>query len=109
MPDLDPGQVIAWYGNRVPLSGLGMVHLGEALTAGGRRADGVAMIRKAWIEFTYAPSDETNILTVHGDLLAPDVQKARLDHLLAHDDIGGAKRQLARLTAADRRLGNARI
>ena len=109
MPGLDPGQVIAWYGNRVPLSGLGMVRLGEALMAAGRRSDGVAMIRKAWIEFTYSPSDESNILTVHGDLLAPEMQKARLDHLLAHDDIGGAKRQLARVTAADRRLGNARI
>ncbi len=109
MPDLDSGQVVAWYGNRVPLSGLGMLHLGEALTALGRRAEGVAMIQKAWIAFAYSPSDENNILAAHGDVLSPDVQKARLDHLLAHDDIGGAKRQLARVTAADRRLGNARI
>ena len=35
-PDYAPAQVIAWYGNRLPLSGEGMIRLGEALmqTAG---------------------------------------------------------------------------
>ena len=68
---LAPRQVIAWYGNRVPLSAAGMLHLGEALTALGRRAEGVAMIRKAWIAFAYSPSDENNILAAHGDILCP--------------------------------------
>lgn len=107
--DLDPAQVIAWYGNRTPLSGLGMIHLGEAMMSTGRVADGIALIKRAWIEFTYAPFDENNIVAAHGDILTPQVQKLRLDHLLARGDAGGAKRQLARVSAAQRRLATARL
>lgn len=107
--DLNPAQVIAWYGNRKPLSGLGMIHLGEALMSTGRVGDGVAFIKLAWIEFTYAPFDENNIVAAHGDILTPEVQKLRLDHLLARGDAGGAKRQLARVGAAERRLATARL
>lgn len=109
MPDLAPAQVIAWYGSRAPLSGAGMMHLGEAMLETGRTADGIGMIRRAWIRFTYSPSDENNIIAAHGDILGSEVQKARLDQLLAHDDIAGAKRQLARVSAAEQRLANARI
>lgn len=109
MPDLDPAQVIAWYGKRTPLSGFGMIHLGEALMSSGRIADGIALIKRAWIEFTYAPFDENNIVAAHGDILTPEVQKARLDHLLARGDVGGSKRQLARVSAAQRRLAEARL
>ena len=107
--DLDPAQVIAWYGNRTPLSGLGMIHLGEALMSTGRTADGAALIKRAWIEFTYAPFDEGNIVAAHGDILTPQVQNLRLDHLLARGDVGGAKRQMARVGAAQRRLATARL
>ncbi|HEX5279990.1 MAG TPA: transglycosylase SLT domain-containing protein [Micropepsaceae bacterium] len=107
--DLDPAQVIAWYGNRTPLSGLGMIHLGEALMSTRRVADGVALIKRAWIEFTYAPSDENNIMAAHGDILTLEVQNLRLDHLLATGDAGGAKRQLARVDVTERRLGTARL
>jgi soluble lytic murein transglycosylase len=110
MPDdLDPARVIAWYGNRTPLSGPGMIHLGEALMSAGRIADGIALIKRAWIEFTYAPFDESNIETAHGDILTPEVEKLRLDHLLARGDVGGARRQLRRVSAAERRLANARL
>jgi soluble lytic murein transglycosylase len=107
--DLAPAQVTAWYGNRVPLSAAGMIHLGEAMMETGRTADGMGMIRRAWIRFTYSPADENNILAAHRDILGPEVQKSRLDQLLAHDDIGGARRQLARVSAAEQRLANARI
>ncbi len=109
MPDLEPAQVIAWYGNRTPLSGPGMIHLGEALMASGRTAEGVAMIRRAWIQFTWSPLDENNIVAAHGDILGPDVEKSRLDHLLARDDAAGVKRQLARVSPAEQRLANARL
>lgn len=107
--DLDPAQVIAWYGNRAPLSGPGMIHFGEAQMSAGRIAEGIALIRRAWIEFTYAPFDESNVEAAHGDILTPDVEKLRLDHLLARGDVGGARRQLARVSAAERRLANARL
>jgi soluble lytic murein transglycosylase len=109
MPYLTPAQVIAWYGSRKPLSGPGTVHLGEALLASGRTAEGAAMIQRAWIQFNWSPPEESNLLAAHGDLLGPEVQKARLDYLLAHDDTAGAKHQLSRVGAAEQRLANARL
>ena len=44
-PDYAPAQVIAWYGTRLPLSGTGMIRLGEALMQTGRSADGAALIK----------------------------------------------------------------
>lgn len=108
-PDYDQAKVITWYGNRLPLSGSGMIHLGEAQMQIGRSADGAALIKKAWIEFAFTPTEEANIVAAHGDILGQDVQKSRLDHLLAHDDIGGARRQLARLSGAMQQLANARL
>jgi len=108
MPDLDPKDVIAWYGNRTPLSGTGMIRLGDALMQSGRR-EGAALIRKGWIEFTFSPFDENDILAKYGDILGPAEQKARLNRLLAHEDIGGAKRQMARVDGETQRLADARL
>jgi soluble lytic murein transglycosylase len=109
MPDLDPKDVIAWYANRPPLSGIGMIRLGDALMQSGQNAEGAALIRKAWIEYTYSPFDENEIVAAHGNVLGAAEQKARLDHLLARDDIGGAKRQMLRVDAETQRLANARL
>jgi len=71
-PDAAPGR-----------AGAGMIHLGEAMMETGRTAEGMGMIRRAWIRFTYSPADENSILAAHRDILGPEVQKARLDQLLA--------------------------
>ena len=109
MPDLDPKNVIAWYGDRIPLSGMGMIRLGDALMQSGRRPEGAMLIRKGWIEFTYSPSDENDILANHREVLGPAEQKARLDRLLAREDIGGAKRQILRVDAETQRMADARL
>jgi soluble lytic murein transglycosylase len=107
MPDLDPRDVIAWYANRQPLSGVGYIRLGSALMDNGKRAEGSALIRKGWIDFTFSPFDEKLIVAAHSDVLGAPEHKARLLKLLAHEDIGGAKRQMLRADAGARRLGNA--
>lgn len=107
MPDMDPRDVIAWYANRQPLSGIGHIRLGSALMDSGKRAEGGALIRKGWIDFTFAPFDEKEIVAAHGDVLGGPEHKARLLKLLAREDIGGAKRQILRVDAEARLLGNA--
>ncbi|HEY4264161.1 MAG TPA: hypothetical protein VGM72_02505, partial [Micropepsaceae bacterium] len=107
MPDMDPRDVIGWYVNRQPLSGFGYIRLGSALMDSGKRAEGSALIRKGWIDFTFAPFDEKAIIAAHGDVLGAPEQKARLLKLLGHEDIGGAKRQMQRVDSDTRRLGNA--
>jgi soluble lytic murein transglycosylase len=106
---MDPGQVLAWYGTRNPITGDGMIRLGEALMAQGRRDDGAALIRKAWIQGQFSPFEETQILRAHGDLIGDAEQRARLDQFFARDDVVGAKRQSARTDAATQRLAQARL
>jgi soluble lytic murein transglycosylase len=105
--DLSPRDVIGWYATHTPLSGIGMIRLGAALMDVGRVADGTAMVRKGWIDFTFSPFDEGLIVAAHGDVLGAAEHKARLLKLLAHDDLGGAKRQMRRVDAETARLGNA--
>ena len=107
--DLDPRNVVSWYGNRTPRSGTGMIRLGEALMATARRDEGAALIRKAWIDYNFSPFDENQIVAAHGDLLSPADQKARLDRLLAREDTVGANRQLRRVDSATQRVANVRL
>jgi soluble lytic murein transglycosylase len=107
--DLDPKTVISWYANRSPRSGTGIIRLGEALIATGRRDEGAALIRKAWTDYNFSPFDENQIAAAHGDLLGPAEQKARLDRLLAREDTAGANRQLRRVDAATQRVANVRL
>src|SRR6185369_13170213 len=98
-----------WYGNRAPLSGMGMIRLGDALIATGRRDEGAALIRKGWTQFTFSPFDENQIMSTQRDYLRAEDQKARLDQLLSRDDIGGANRQLARVDAETKRMAALRM
>jgi soluble lytic murein transglycosylase len=107
--DLDPREVVAWYGNRSPHSGTGMIRLGEALMASGKRDEGAALIRKGWIDYNFSPFDENQVVAAHGDLIGPADHKARLDRLLARDDAAGATRQMRRVDAATQRIANVRL
>lgn len=110
MPDdMEPSEVIRWYGNRAPLSGTGTIRLGAALMAVGRRQEGAELIRKGWVEYTFSPYDENQICSTYESILGPAEQKARLDQLLAREDSGGATRQLRRVDAETQRLANARL
>jgi len=105
--DRDPRDVIAWYANRPPLSGIGNIRLGTALMDVGKRSEGADLIRKGWIDFTFSPADENEIATTYANVLGGPEHKARLLKLLAHEDIGGAKRQIQRVDADTRRLATA--
>jgi soluble lytic murein transglycosylase len=107
--DLDPRDIVAWYGNRSPHSGTGMIRLGEALMATGKRDEGAALIRKGWIDYNFSPFDENQVVAAHGDLIGPVDHKARLDRLLARDDTAGATRQMRRVDAATQRVANVRL
>ncbi len=85
--DLDPRNVVSWYGTRSPRSGTGMIRL----------------------DYNFSPFDENQIVAAHGDLLSPADQKARLDRLLAREDTAGANRQLRRVDSATQRVANVRL
>lgn len=108
MPDdLDPREVIAWFSAHPPVSGNGNIRLGAALMDTGKRAEGVALIRKGWCEFTFSPFDENRIAATYANVLGPAEHRARLLKQVAREDVGGAKRQMTRVDAESRRLTDA--
>ena len=90
--DVDPRLVIEWYGDREPLTAMGMIRLGEAHLVSGSRERGIELIRKAWCEDSFSATEEDEILGAHGDILRDADHRARLDQRLAIDDIAAARR-----------------
>jgi soluble lytic murein transglycosylase len=107
--DIDPRLVVEWYGDREPLTAMGMIRLGEAHLVGGNRERGIALIRKAWCEDSFSASEEDAIMGAHGDILRDEEHRARLDQRLAVDDIAAARRQLGRVDGTSRQVAEARL
>jgi soluble lytic murein transglycosylase len=106
---MEPNQVIAWYANRTPITATGKIRLGEALIASDKREQGENLIRRAWIEGSFAPGEETGLLQRHGDKFTQADQRARLQQLLSREDGTAARRQLQRVDADAQRITNARL
>ncbi len=63
---MTPAQVIAWFGSRQPVSGIGKIRLGEALVATGKTAAGRDLIRDAWANGSFDSSQELAIVQHDG-------------------------------------------
>jgi soluble lytic murein transglycosylase len=80
----------------------------EADAHAGRPEDATALIRRTWIEGPADPAWETRMMQAHGALFGRAEQWHRFDRL-AWTDTDAAKRQSARLDAADRPRAEARL
>jgi soluble lytic murein transglycosylase len=108
-PTMAPQAVIAWFNGRDPLTGLGMVRLGDAMIATGRQADGRALVQRGWILGNFRPDQELAIVQKDGGILTPDIDRARLANLISRDDPSTAERELSRVTDEVQALGRARL
>jgi soluble lytic murein transglycosylase len=108
-PNMDARAVVTWFGDREPVSGIGRVRLGEAYIATGNVTRGRELVQKAWIDSSFDPDQEFQIVQKHGDILTPDVDRERLDHLLWHNMLADARREISRVTTEAQRIGAARI
>ncbi|MEI9994001.1 MAG: transglycosylase SLT domain-containing protein [Rhizomicrobium sp.] len=108
-PAMAPGAALAWFGDRTPVTGLGMVRLGDAMIALGKAGAGRAMVQRGWISGAFQPDQELAIVRKDGGLLTPDVDRARLANLISRDDVAGAQRELSRVEDDVQALGRARL
>ena len=108
-PNLGPAGVLSWYGGRTPLTGLGMVRLGDAMLATGKLDAGRALVRRGWISGSFQPDQELAIVRKDGGLFTPDVDRARLSNLISRDDATAAQRELSRVEDDVQLLGRARL
>jgi soluble lytic murein transglycosylase len=108
-PTMDPRAIVAWFGSRDPVSGIGKVRLGEALVATGNAARGNMLIQQGWIESSFDPNQEAAIIAHDGAVLTPDIDAQRLDHLLGRNEITSARREMSRVTADAQQIAQVRI
>ncbi|MEJ1970792.1 MAG: lytic transglycosylase domain-containing protein [Rhizomicrobium sp.] len=108
-PNTAPQSVAAWFGDRNPATGIGMIRLGDAMIASGRTAAGRDWVRKGWVSGSFRPDQELAIVQKDGGLLTPDVDAARLSNLITREDVGAANRELSRVTDDVQALGRARL
>jgi soluble lytic murein transglycosylase len=80
----------------------------EAEAHAGRQADADALIRATWIEGPADPVWEARMMQAHAAVIGREDQWRRFDRL-AWGDAAAAKRQEARLDAADKPLAEARL
>ena len=108
-PTMAPQAVIAWFGDRDPQTGIGLVRLGEARIATGWVQEGHALVQRGWIAGNFRPDQELAIVQKDGAFLTPDVDRARLTSLISRDDTTAAERELSRVTDDVQALGRARL
>lgn len=106
---MSPSAVLAWFGTRNPTTAMGHIRLGEALAATGQTARAGEMIRQGWIEGSFDVATELAIVQRDGAFLTPVVDRRRLDNLLWREQLGDARREMARVDDQTQRIAAARI
>jgi soluble lytic murein transglycosylase len=108
-PNMEPHSVAAFFAGRDPVSDIGKLRLGEAELALGDTARGRALVRDAWINGDFDLPQEFDIIRRHGDILTPEVDRARLNRLLFDGDLAAARREMSRVPQDAQQLAQARI
>ncbi len=107
--DLPPHRVIGWFTERKPITGEGMLRLGEAHLASGRATVGTAWIQKAWSATDLSLRAERRILTRHKARLSRRDHDERLDQLVWAGQTRAARRMLPLASPNVAALARARI
>src|SRR5262249_40354102 len=67
LPDqTPPARRIVWFGGQEPLTGEGMLRLGQALLSTGETAYGAGWIARAWATQVFDPSKQREIFSSYG-------------------------------------------
>jgi soluble lytic murein transglycosylase len=102
-------QVLAWFGDRPPITGYGALRHVSALWDNGHRDEARRAARQYWVSTDFASDDENIFRIRFKTLLSPDDEIARLERLLADQRIAAAGRQIQRVPSAAAALARARL
>lgn len=87
---MQPGDVIDWFQGHEPVSGEGMIKLGDAYQRKGQDSNARTWIRKAWIEGNFALDRIALISSKYGSLLSADDHRKRASRLVWANEYGQA-------------------
>lgn len=109
--DANDNDVIAWFGNDTPITGIGKMALAKALSrqqlSNNNKIE--SLIRDAWVTGDFEADEEARIQDRYGKLLGEPQHIARIDRLLWEEKISPAERLLARISQKHQQLFTARI
>jgi soluble lytic murein transglycosylase len=109
--DVDDKDIIAWFGNSTPISGIGKITLAEALMRAqpGSPSTVDSLIKDGWIYGDFDEAQEISILNDHSGILKQDDHIKRTDRLLWDNSLSAAKRMLKQVPSNHKKLFEARI
>lgn len=102
-------RTLAWFTDRTPLTGMGMLRYGEALLDKGDIILGEKWIKTAWKEGNFSERQEKKFLRAHKTRISQIDHEARLDRLLWDRKPVEAIRLLNRVSKMQEKLAVARI
>ncbi|NOT41722.1 MAG: lytic transglycosylase domain-containing protein [Alphaproteobacteria bacterium] len=106
---MQPDQIIAWFQGRDPVSGEGMVKLGDAYLRKSQEASAKNWIRKGWIDGNFSLERMAYISARYGSHLTSDDHKRRASRLVWAGEYGQANAMTNWIGADVSALMNARI
>ncbi len=107
--DLRPEQIVAWFGDRAPVSPTGRGRLAGALLAIGQQEKAIKLIRKAWLEDNFPRAEEKAFYKKFRKHLTRDDHIKRLDRLLWEGKRTAARRMFSKVNKDWVALAQARI
>jgi soluble lytic murein transglycosylase len=102
-------EILAWFQNRPPATGIGAYHLVRTLLEDQKTPEATAAARHAWVHINMGYQTEQKFRKRYGKLLRKEDHIARLDRLLWDRRTSSARRQLRRMSHDYQWLGLARI
>jgi soluble lytic murein transglycosylase len=87
---MQPGDVIDWFQGRDPVSGEGMIKLGDAYLRKGDESNARNWIRRGWIDGNFSLDRISLISSKYGRLLTADDHKKRASRLVWANEFGQA-------------------
>ncbi|GAB4391022.1 MAG: lytic transglycosylase domain-containing protein [Kiloniellaceae bacterium] len=110
LPDtLSAAQVLAWFGERLPITGQGALRHAAALWDVGQQSRARDAARQYWVTINFDSQEEAAFRNRFQSLLRQEDEVARLDRLLWDRRTTDAARQLQRAPSGPAALARARI
>ena len=106
---LSAAQILAWFGDRPPITGAGALRHASALWE-NRQQDRVrAAVHKYWVTVDFDAKEEAAFYRRFKALLTEKLEIARLDRLLWDRRTSAARRQIQRVPPGEAALARARL